>query len=215
MLQRFEAPDSDTESSGHVTKRRRKDQSSGSDSSSYSSSSGSDSSDPDEEAKRSFNPAGLLISQLVAMNEGQSEADDSVYAKQAQDPKRIKAVLKEPCCKRSCKRNLPWKLVLRMVTFFWTLPKVSQDSTLWAIQQRHHDDEFDSSSDSENSENSSSDGKRHKISWSIEGGVMKTSKLTAGRRTTCRSSSLQAKLSQTAWNQRLTTGEDPERFQRG
>ena len=86
-----------------------------------------------------------MLNQLVAMNEGKTDVDQSVYAKQAVKPERIKEVLKDTCCKKKCKGNLHWKLVLKMVTFFWLLPKVSQDGS------------------------ESSGQPRHKVAWSIEG----------------------------------------------
>lgn len=166
MFQRFNAPDSETESPEHDCKRRRL-QSEGSESY-YSESDGPRGSSSDSEPCRSLQPSGLLLSQLVSMNEGKVDGDPSIFAKQATDKERIKRVLKEPCCKKKCKRALAWKLVLRMVVYFWALPKVCQDNVLWSIQQKAGST-GDDVSDSESESNASKSTDKHKISWSIEG----------------------------------------------
>ena len=166
MLQRFDAPDSETESPEHDCKRRRL-QSEGSESY-YSESDDSGGSSASSEPAGGLQPSGLLWSQLVAMNEGQLDGDNSVFAKQATDKKRIKQVLREPCCKKNCKRALAWKLVLRMVVYFWSMPKVSQDNVLWSIQQKAGSTGDDGNGSESESDASKSSGK-HKISWSIEG----------------------------------------------
>lgn len=164
MLQRYDAPDSDSGSNETAPKRQRLESESQSYQSYSATSSSGYSSSSSEEDAGSLKPSGLLLSQLVAMNEGNEESQ-SVYAKQARDPQRVKEVLKEPCCKKGCKRMLHWKLVMKMVSFFWALPKVSQDCVLWSIQQKTwiHDDEQDES------DYESQDVSTHKISWSIEG----------------------------------------------
>ena len=131
------------------------------------SSSSSSSRDEQSEPAGAKPAAGLMLNQLVAMNEGKTDVDQSVYAKQAVQPERIQQVLQETCCKKKCKRNLHWRLVLKMVTFFWVLPKVSQDCLLWSMQQNclpcdEQDDESESGLDS-------SCQPRHKVAWSIEG----------------------------------------------
>lgn len=176
MLRRFDAPDSDSVSSEYPTckKRRTRSESSSGSCSANSRSRASSESNSDDEIREVVQPAGLLLSQLVAMNEGNTtDGDKSVFAQQAQKPSRIKAVLQEKCCKKNCKKNLTWRLVLNMVTFFWALPKVSQDCVLWSIQQRTLSigDPNETDSDSEHSE---SDSPKHKISWSIEGRGFKT-----------------------------------------
>ena len=158
MLQRFQVPessDSESDSPSPVNKRRR-----------VRSSSSSSSSSVDDKVTEISKPSGLMLSQLVAMSEGNTTTDDSVYAKKAVQSDRIKEVLKEPCCAKQCKRGLHWKLVLKMVVFFWALPKCSQDCVLWSMQQCHvvNDEDDESGSDS-----SSSSRQRHRISWSIEG----------------------------------------------
>lgn len=168
MFQRYDAPTSD--SSEQASKRQRLQSEAGSYSSSSpdsssASPSGSPSSSEGEDCGPAISkPSGLLLSQLVSMNEGNLE-QESVFGRQACEPARIKSVLKESCCKRNCKRMLHWKLVLKMVTYFWALPKVSQDSLLWSLQQNSFDayDSQDSESESDN------DASKHKISWSIEG----------------------------------------------
>ena len=158
MLQRFQVPessDSESESASPVNKRRR-----------VRSPSSSSSSSGDDKVTELSMPSGLMLSQLVAMNEGNTAADDSVYAKNAVKPDRIKEVLKEPCCAKQCKRGLHWKLVLRMVMFFWALPKCSQDCVLWSMQQCHVSNDED---DESGSDSSSTSQQRRRISWSVEG----------------------------------------------
>ena len=158
MLQRFDVPDTSSDSAPSNKRRRVRSESV---SSSVSSSS--------DELGDPLRPAsGLMLSQLVAMNEGQTENDLSVYARQAKNPDRIKKVLKEPCCQKKCKKHLRWKLVLKVVSFFWMLPKVSQDCILWSMQQCHvvsddQDEGFDSDSESTGQPS-------HRITWSFEGG---------------------------------------------
>lgn len=114
-------------------------------------------------------PTGLLMSQLVAMNDGQAE-DMTTYSENAKDPMRVKRVLKEPCCKKQCKAHLGFRLVFQMICYFWALSKTSQDCVLWAIQHatsKLSSFEDDSGSDPENSASSASE--QAKIKWSIEG----------------------------------------------
>ena len=92
------------------------------------SSSSSSSRDEQSEPAGAKPAAGLMLNQLVAMNEGKTDVDQSVYAKQAVQPERIQQVLQETCCKKKCKRNLHWRLVLKMVTFsgyFLKLAKIA------------------------------------------------------------------------------------------
>lgn len=97
------------------------------------------------------------------MDDGNAREDESYFAKQGKNPSRVKEVLKHhQCCKGNCKRLLPFKLVMHMVTIFWSMPKASQDCVLWAMQQRGAK-EFDPN------DSSSSSSSRHHISWSIEG----------------------------------------------
>ena len=171
MLLRFEAPSSDESASEQHNSKRRKTKS---ESSSYSGSdsySGSGSDRESNPAVTVVNTSGLLLSQLIAMNEGQQDGHQSVYSTQGTNVDRIKSAMKETCCKRQCKRLLHWKLVLQMATFFWALPKVSQDCVLWSLQQRGRTPGDGSGSESESE--SESGGKQHKISWSIEGLVVK------------------------------------------
>lgn len=157
-MKRFEAPDSDSGSSYYsdsdpsAKKRRR-------------SSSSSDSADSGSNAigDTKCQPAGLFLNQLAVMEDGTRSKEDSVYAQSGKDPSRIKAALKEPCCKAGCKKGLCFRLVLNMVTLFWALPKVSQDNLLWAMQQTTHPQMSDSEDESLSGQ------ARHKISWKLEG----------------------------------------------
>lgn len=167
MLRRYEAPSSATSSSDELS-----DDYSASASSSDSSSSHRSkrrrltSSGPRSNAAAS---SGLVLGQLTAMS-GDTHDNESVYAQQALDVERVKNVLKTKCCKARCKRNLPLKLVMKMITLFWALPKVSQDCVLWSMQQagkfdyKNGNEDEDSGSESEESEK-----RQHKIKWAIEG----------------------------------------------
>ena len=165
MLQRFDVPDTSSDSgseSAELSNKRRRVRSE-----SESSSGSSASSRSDEPGDPLPTASGLMLSQLVAVNEGQTENDLSVYARQAKNPDRIKKVLKEPCCQKNCKKHLGWKLVLKVIGFFWMLPKVSQDCILWSMQQRHmvsgdQDEGLDSDSES-------TDQPSYRIAWSFEG----------------------------------------------
>lgn len=110
MLQRYEAPDS--ESSASRKKRRTQSPTSSSDSSS-----GRSSSSTSAESVEEVQTGGLLLSQLVSMSEG-ADGDQSLYAQQAKNPERVKGVLKESCCKASCKKKIRFSFVMKMVTFF-------------------------------------------------------------------------------------------------
>lgn len=166
-MERFEAPDSSSSSSSNDSTESE----SGSDYSSSQcsenkkrkrSSSGSES----EDATRISSGPGLALSQLYMMTGEDGGEDKSSYAKSGKDPARIKNVLKQPCCQSRCKRILPVRLILHMVTFFWSMPKGSQDCVLWAMQQRERQDfELTGGDDGE----SSSSSTHHQISWSIEG----------------------------------------------
>jgi len=71
MLQRFQVPelsDSESESASPVNKRMR-----------VRSSSSSSSSSGDGKVTELSKPSGLMLSQLVTMNEGNTAADDSAY----------------------------------------------------------------------------------------------------------------------------------------
>ena len=167
LLQRFEAPSSgDSSSESYET---------GSESGSGSASSSSVT--HHAQKKRKLQPrsssvsssgsraqsSGLVFSQLAAMTDMELDENQSVYAQKAKDPKRVKRVLQEPCCRAKCKKGLNFKLVLKMITIFWSLPKASQDCILWSIQQNgpSHAAETDDSEEDERW--------KHKISWSIEG----------------------------------------------
>ena len=106
--------------------------------------------------------SGLALSQLYMMDDGKAGEDESHFAQQGKNPSRVKEVLKHQCCKGNCKRLLPFKLVMNMVTIFWSMPKASQDCVLWAMQQRGAK-EFDPN------DSSSSSSSGHQISWSLEG----------------------------------------------
>ena len=173
MLQRFDAPDSDSEfdsstSSSSVSQlhKRRRTTASSHDSSGESASGSSGG-----QGIREVQPSGLLLSQLLSMNEGgDSKSDNSVFAKHGQDANRVRKVLKEPCCNKNCKKNLRMNLIMKMVTFFWVLPKVSQDCVLWSIQQKStwNNGKTDLDSD-EDSESTSAEVPKHRNSWMIEG----------------------------------------------
>ena len=140
ILQRFEAPSSgDSSSESYET---GSESGSGSETSSSvthhaqkkrklqpRSSSGSTSCDRAQSS-------GLVFGQLAAMTDMELDENKSVYAEKAKNPKRVKRVLNEPCCKAQCKKGLRFKLVMRMITIFWALPKVSQDCVLWSISDR-------------------------------------------------------------------------------
>ena len=109
---------------------------------------------------------GLALSQLFLMDDGGGEKDESCYAQSGKNPSRVREVLKQPCCKNNCKRKLPFKLLMHMITIFWSMPKASQDCVLWSMQQGGVD--FKYSNDDTESESSSSSS-RQQTSWSIEG----------------------------------------------
>jgi hypothetical protein len=161
MLQRYEAPDS--ESSASRKKRRTQSPTSSSDSSS-----GRSSSSTSAESVEEVQTGGLLLSQLVSMSEG-ADGDQSLYAQQAKNPERVKGVLKESCCKASCKKKIRFSFVMKMVTFFWALPKVSQDCVLWAIQQASDSSMLNESDSEDGQSDSETLTGRKRISWKIEG----------------------------------------------
>lgn len=161
MLQRYEAPDS--ESSASRKKRRTQSPTSSSDSSS-----GRSSSSTSGESVEEVQTGGLLLSQLVSMSEG-ADGDQSLYAQQAKNPERVKGVLKESCCKASCKKKLRFSFVMKMVIFFWALPKVSQDCILWAIQQASDSSMLNESDSEDGQSDSETLTGRKRVSWKIEG----------------------------------------------
>ena len=109
------------------------------------SSSSSDSADSGSNAigDTKCQPAGLFLNQLAVMEDGTRSKEDSVYAQSGKDPSRIKAALKEP--------------------LFWALTKVYQDNLLWEMQQTTHPQMSDSEDESLSGQ------ARHKISWKLEG----------------------------------------------
>lgn len=167
MLARFEAPDSSSsycssdseEDSGSKPGLKRKHSSSESDSSSAG----------DVPAKR----VEMALSQLYMLddNQGQSrcESTESTFAKQGKNPKRVKLAFKQHCCKAPCKRKLPFKLMMHMVTIFWSLSKACQDCVLWSMQQKDLGDQFVDEEEDSDSGTSSTSSVKHKISWFIEG----------------------------------------------
>ena len=171
MLCRYVAPESESEfESAEARKKRRTE--------SAASSSGSSSSSSDGEDAELRGPSGLLMSQLISMNEG-NDQDSSKYAAQGKSRERVKTVLKEPCCRKKCKKKLNFRMVFRMICYFWTLSKTSQDCILWSMQNRQgvnfDESSSESGSGSESSESESSQHRRSKISWSMEGQVQKHS----------------------------------------
>ena len=172
-MQRFEAPSSGTDGSSESPstkcKRRRVGSSSSSTSSNSSYSSGSSSSESSRE-KVEAQPSGLLFTQLSLMDGGDS--DESVYASQGKNPDRVKAALKEPCCKLNCKKRLRFNLVLKMVILFWSLPKASQDCLLWSMQQTTASDSESASDSEDDSDSDCSHSPRlqkRRVCWSLEG----------------------------------------------
>ena len=169
MLARFEVPQSSSEPSSYD------DENDGS----HESDSDSSSSSQSHTTKRRrvadsgrdslATGSGLALVQMTAMCDGNESRDDSVYAKQAQDAERVKKALKTRCCKSDCKRGLPFKLVMRMVTLFWSLSKVSQDCVLWSMQQAAAHDIYKESEEGSDSDSEESGERSHKIQWSIEG----------------------------------------------
>jgi hypothetical protein len=171
MLCRYVAPEPESEfESAEARKKRRTE--------SAASSSGSSSSSSDGEDAELQGPSGLLMSQLISMNEGHDQ-DSSKYAAQGKSRERVKTVLKEPCCRKKCKKKLNFRMVFRMICYFWTLSKTSQDCILWSMQNRQgvnfDESSSESGSGSESSESESSQQRRSKISWSMEGQVQKHS----------------------------------------
>lgn len=161
MLARFEAPHSSSsesssdseEDSGSKPGLKRK----------HSSSESSSSSAGDVPAKR----VDMALSQLYMLDDTQGGSQcESTFAKQGKNQKRVKSAFKQTCCKARCKRKLPFKLMMHMVTVFWSLSKACQDCILWSMQQKDLGDQYEENYDSESSSKSSG---RHKISWSIEG----------------------------------------------
>ena len=171
MLCRYVAPESESEieSSAEARKKRRTEPAASSSGSSCSSSSEGE----DAELR---GPSGLLMSQLVSLNEG-NDQDSSKYAAQGKNRERVKAVLKQPCCQKKCKKKLNFRMVFRMICYFWALSKTSQDCILWSMQNRQgfnlDESSSESGSGSESSESESSHHRRSKICWSIEGQVQK------------------------------------------
>lgn len=161
MLARFEAPDSEStsdseSSSSSVSKPGLKRKHSSSSESGSSSAS-------DVPAKR----VDMALSQLYMLDDKQGGPQhESTFAKQGKNRKRVKSALSQGCCKSKCKRKLPFKLLMHMVTVFWSLSKACQDCILWSMQQKDLGDEYEEDSDSGSSSTSSL---QHKISWSIEG----------------------------------------------
>lgn len=167
MLQRYDAPTSGSDSEeSHPRKKRRSQLPTSSASSSSSGSSSSSSTSAAEEVQT----AGLLLSQLVSLNEG-PDGDASSYALQAKNPERVKTALKEPCCKAGCKKKLQFSFVMKMIMFFWALPKVSQDCVLWSLQQPCASTKLEDFDDFEEGESSDSEMSQQKqrMSWRIEG----------------------------------------------
>ena len=172
MLARFEVPDSDSPDSSYSSSSEDS-LSTGPDSGpakpglkrKYSSSSSSDLSVEDVPAKR----VDMALSQLYMLDEKQGQPqNESSFAKQGKNPKRVKTVLNQTCCRSKCKRKLPFKLLMHMVTIFWSLSKACQDCILWSMQQKELGDEYaDSEEDSDSG--SSSSNRQYKVSWSIEG----------------------------------------------
>ena len=162
MLARFEAPHSSStesssgseEDSGSQLGLKRK----------HSSSESSSSSAGDVPAKR----VDMALSQLYMLDDKQGGSQsESTFAKQGKNPKRVKSAFQQGCCKARCKRKLPFKLMMHMVTVFWSLSKACQDCILWSMQQNKGlGDQCEEDSDSGSSSTSSA---QHKISWSIEG----------------------------------------------
>ena len=168
MLQRYEAPEStDSDSSSQPGSKRRRIQSSSDSASSASSGSSGSSSSTSRAQVQTSQAGGLLMTQLISMNEGTTEGDQSSYAQQAKSGKRVKSILKEPCCKANCKKHLRFTFVMKMVVFFWALPKVSQDVVLWSLQQQSS--AVDELEEGESSDSDTSVGQSKKISWKIEG----------------------------------------------
>ena len=170
MLARFEVPDSDSSDSSYSSSSedslstgvakpglKRK----------YSSSSSSNLSVEDVPAKR----VDMALSQLYMLDEKQGQPqNDSSFAKQGKNPKRVKTVLNQTCCRSKCKRKLPFKLLMHMVTIFWSLSKACQDCILWSMQQKELGDQYaDSEEDSDSGSSSSKSHGQYKVSWSIEG----------------------------------------------
>ena len=54
-------------------------------------------------------------------------AKASVYQQRGQDPERVAAALRKPCCVQKCKRKLTVKMALSMCIAFWSLTKQAQD----------------------------------------------------------------------------------------
>ena len=168
MLKRFEAPESSSDDS----------ESDDSDDSGDGSSSYESSGSPSNAKRRrtdgsgcnfSGNSSGLAIAQMTAMCDGAESRDDSVYATQARDADRVKRVMKTSCCKAKCKKGLSFQLVMKMITLFWALPKVSQDCVLWSMQQVGAYDANAGSDDDTGSDSEESEERQHRIKWFIEG----------------------------------------------
>lgn len=77
------------------------------------------------------------VMQNLSWNQLQSmELDQepkTVYQEHGQCKDRIQSALKQPCCKKNCKRGLTMKMVLTICVAFWSLTKTSQDNTFLCL----------------------------------------------------------------------------------
>ena len=76
----------------------------------------------------------LRLTAIQSMHGLQEEGDQSTFAENGMDPKRIKNVLKSSSCDCGNECTLPYKVLLKTCQTFWGLPKECQDSLLWSLQ---------------------------------------------------------------------------------
>ena len=117
MLGRYDAPDSDSSSSGPTEDGEE------------SSSSGSSSGSVQSTSKVANKMRNLTLNQVKCMEIGHDE-DPSQAAANGKSRDRIAQALKKPCCKNRCKKNLGFKLVFAFAVSFWSLSKGGQGSLL-------------------------------------------------------------------------------------
>ena len=151
---------------------------------SYDSSSSSSSeclSESDHAGVQETRVTNLSFNQVLA-HEYDVDSDDA-YQTNGKSKDRLREALRSKCCSKQCKRGFSMKMVLPLVTAFWSLTKSGQDTVLWSLQHplveaESGDDDTSSDSETISSRSSNRASRRSRnqnsrrgqtVGWHVEG----------------------------------------------
>lgn len=94
----------------------------------------SDASESCEEEDGNGNWVSLELRHLESLFDLNDSPNESTIAMNGRNPRRLKTLLAHPPC--ACQCRVPFGILTKICSSFWSLRKESQDAVLWSLQSR-------------------------------------------------------------------------------